>query len=145
MSFMPVKLQQLSKLQSKSPPTGRTQNEEIEVSEKRLEMTQIDKRNSPDSYCSSCSFAEGKRHSDKLHTLKNNLKHPLYFFNIYAKPLDVAVEENQIKFFLNSLSRVSKLVSYLNNVSFLSAVVLLALCIHVTAFYERFSNVYCLE
>lgn len=140
-SSLIVKLQQLSKLQSKSLPTGRTQNEEIEISEIRLEMPQIGKRNSPNSYCSSCSFAEDERHSDKLH----NLKHPLYFLYIYTKPLDVAVEENQIKFFLNSLSRVSKLVSYFNNVSFLSAVVLLALCVHVTAFYERFSNVYCLE
>jgi len=79
------------------------------------------------------------RNSKMQNTKK--LSRPLILFIIYSFFADVADEKVQIKFLMNSFSRVSRLVFYLNKVSCRFAVVLVALYVLVTMFYQRFSNV----
>jgi len=73
--------------------------------------------------------------SQKLNSF--NVTRPLSLV-IYTAFLDVAVEENQIKFFENSLSRVSSLVLDLNKVS---AVLLLFYCLFVILLQGSFNVV----
>ena len=78
----------------------------------------------------------------KRHNSTHNLK-PLFYLLYTQFFSDVADEENQTKFYQNSISRVFSRVSNLKCVSHCFDVALLPIYHLVTAFSERFSNVYC--
>jgi len=81
MSFMLVKLSELSQLSSKSVSTKETQNEEVHRSEINLETSPSKKRNSPDIYCSLlqfCSFTRYKETLSENYTLPSSSFYYLY-------------------------------------------------------------------
>ena len=131
MSLLLIGMQGLQELQNKSLLTRRTQNEEVHRSEINLEITRIERRNSPDIYCNGCIFIGHKETLTENYNLPSSSFYYLYllfkiklfnFFKILKRrsthlvlPSYVVVRKNPVSISLFMLKGVKSTVSLTRN------------------------------